>query len=397
MAVRNSVRSAPVITILSGIAPTTRGGTGRLLRGLIQERHEKQLDVRFVFVGNRANIAGSLVKNQPFALTREVARHYLRRASRAWLLRDRTFVEAPRLLVLHPQEIGVRWLDKLIEHRCTLGLKTEIFLLDASFFCVRSYNHLTNEYAPCLRCLHEGPSAALAIGCKPFPISDQWAFSFIHNLRERATLRQLVFWTQTAGYITLLQAFAGEHIDARVAGLWTDDFEGLEADVPRAEPLADIVYHGTWHEAKGGPWALRLAAALPERRFLFPCRRPTGHAAPANIVFRPMTWDQGLAGQVRSTPLCVVPSLWTAPIEAALVKSIAHAPATATFAPPQSFAASLPAGLVLALPESPNAAAETLRKHSRWEVNAAMRRAWVGDFVAENRGLLERLVRASVS
>ena len=301
------------------------------------------------------------------------------------------------MLVLHPQEIGTRWLTELIRRRSLRGLQTELFVLDASFFCVRSYNHVPGENGPCRRCLDEGPEAARRFGCRPFPIRDQWASSFIDTLRRQAHLGQVVFWTQTAGHAELVRQYAGSGARVRPVGLWTDDFDDLQTPPPEAVPLADVVYHGSWLDAKGAAWAVRLAELLPERRFLFPCPRPRGTVVPTNAVFMPMTWDTGLAGQVRCTPLTLVPSLWTAPIEAALVKSIAHAPATAVLSFPGSFAATLPAGLVLELPPVPREAAEVLRSHNAWTVDSQLRQAWIRGFIVGNRGLLQKLIEASPS
>lgn len=380
--------------VLSGIAATTRGGTGRLLLGLLEEQQAKSLGVRFVFVGNRANVARSLLLRDPIGVGREAIRHYWRRASRYWLLRQSEFVEAPRLVVLHPQEIGTRWLDELIARRARGGRITELFVLDASFFCIRSYNHVAGESTPCLRCLRDGPAEAARLGCQPFPIRDLWATTFVRRMRDHARRGTVAFWTQTAGYRDLLEEFAGPGVKVGVAGLWTDDFCGLESPFPAVSPIADIVYHGSWHEAKGAPWALQMAVAMPERTFLFPCRKPAAVATPANVTFRPLSWDTGLGEQVQASPLCLVPSLWTAPIEGALVKSIAHAPATAVVADSHGFVGELPDGLVLGLPSDVAAAAERLRNHWPWRVDRVVRDAWVRSFMASNSGLLERLVRS---
>lgn len=378
--------------VLSGIAATTRGGTGRLLLGLLEEQQAKKLDVQFVFVGNRANVARSLLLRDPVGLGREAIRHYWLRASRHWLLRQREFVEAPRLVILHPQEIGTRWLDGLITRRSGRGRITEVFVLDASFFCIRSYNHVAGENTPCMRCLSDGPAEAARLGCRSFPIRDRWATTFVMRMRDHARRGTVAFWTQTAGYRDLLEEFAGPGVKVGVAGLWTDDFCGLESSFPTVSPIADIVYHGSWHEAKGASWALKLAEAMPERTFLFPCRPPAAESLPPNAVFRRMSWDTGLAEQVQASPLCLVPSLWTAPIEGALVKSIAHAPATAVVADSHGFVGELPDGLVLGLPSDVAAAAERLRKHWPWRGNRVVRDAWVRSFTASNSGLLERLV-----
>jgi hypothetical protein len=383
------------LIVLSGIAATNRGGTGRLLLGLIEEQRAKNLDVQFVFVGNRAIVARSLLLRNPVGLGQEVVRHYWRRASRHWLLRTREFVETPRLLVLHPQEIGTRWLDAVITRRAGLGKITELFVLDASFFCVRSYNHIPGENAPCLRCLHHGPSEAARHGCRAFPIRDPWASTFVSRMRQHALRGSVAFWAQTEGYRTLLKEFAGEGAKVRVAGLWTDDFDDLESSFPTVPPIADIVYHGSWHEAKGARWALSLATAMPDRTFLFPCRKPGAAESPPNVVFRNLSWDNGLAEQVQASPLCLVPSLWTTTIEGALVKSIAHAPATAVVSSSFAFSQELPDGLVLRLPADIGDAATMLRAHVGWQPSAALRTGWLKSFASRNTGILETLAHTA--
>jgi hypothetical protein len=383
------------LIVLSGIAATNRGGTGRLLLGLIEEQRAKNLDVQFVFVGNRANVARSLLLRNPVGLGQEVVRHYWRRASRHWLLRSRKLVETPRLVVLHPQEIGTRWLDAVITRRARLGRITELFVLDASFFCVRSYNHMPGENAPCLRCLESGPSEAARHGCCAFPIRDPWASTFVKRIRQHALRGSVAFWVQTQGYRTLLTEFAGQGAKVRVAGLWTDDFDDLEKSSPTVPPIADIVYHGSWHEAKGARWALSLAAAMPDRTFLFPCHKPAATEPPPNALFRNLSWDNGLAEQVQASSLCLVPSLWTATIEGALVKSIAHAPATAVVASSFAFSEELPDGLVLRLPADIGDAATMLRTHAGWQPSAALRTTWLKSFASRNTGILETLAHTA--
>ena len=381
--------------LLSGIAATTRGGTGRLLLGLMEEQQAKGLEARFVFVGNRANVARSLMLRDPLVAGKQVAIHYWRRASRHWLIQQRSFVESPRLLVIHPQEIGVRWLDRLIVRRAGKGLVTEVFVLDASFFCIRSYNHLAGEAAPCLLCLRGGPSEAERHHCRPFPIRDPWAMTFVCRLRDHARSGRVAFWTQTEAYRDLIEQFAGRPVKARVAGMWTDDFNDLKARFPDVPAIADVVYHGSWHDAKGANWALSLARAMPERIFLFPCRKPVAVVAPANAIFRAMSWDNGLAEQVQAVPLCLVPSLWTAPIEGALVKSIAHSPATAVVAAPFTFQEELPNGLVLRLPADVSQAAGVLRQNESWRSDSALRESWIKSFTVANGNILEKLVGTS--
>lgn len=383
--------------ILSGIAASRRDGTGRFLRELVRERDAKELDVRFVFLGNRANILRSRLLRNPLAFGWQVLRHHGRRLLRHMLARQTAVIRAPRVLVIHPQEMGMRWLDDLISRRGRAGMVTELFVLDASFFCIRSYNHLDGEAGACLLCLRDGPAEAERHHCRPFPIRDPWATTFVCRLRDHARSGRVAFWAQTDGYRKLIEQFAGGRVKARVAGLWTDDFNDLGVRFSDVAPVADVVYHGSWHDAKGATWALSLARAMPERTFLFPCRKPSDVAAPANAVFRAMSWDNGLAEQVQAVPLCLVPSLWTAPIEGALVKSIAHAPATAVVAEPFTFQEHLPDGLVMRLPADVNLAAAMLRQNESWRPDSALRDSWIKSFTAANVNILEKLMETSFS
>jgi hypothetical protein len=87
-----------------------------------------------------------------------------------------------------------------------------------------------------------------------------------------------------------------------------------------------------------------------------------------------------------------VPSLWTAPIEGALVKSIAHAPATAVVSAPYAFGEELPDGLVLRLPADVGEAASVLRRDRSWSVDTDLRASWVRSFKMANSNLLERIL-----
>lgn len=270
---------------LSGIAPTNRGGSGRLRLGLIAEQRAKNLNVQFIFGGNRANFARSLLLRNPVGLGQEMVRHYWRRASRHWLLQTRNLVGTLRLMVLHPQEIGTRWLDAVITRRARLGMITELFVLNPSFFCIRAYNDMPCENARCLRFLHRGPSEPARHGCRAFPIRDPWASTFGSRIRQHAHRGSVAFWAQTEDYRTLLTEFAGTGVKVRVAGLWTDHFDGLENSWPTVSPIANIGYHGSWHEAKGAQLVLSLATAMPDRSFLFPCRKLGSVDSPPNVCF----------------------------------------------------------------------------------------------------------------
>jgi hypothetical protein len=96
-----------------------------------------------------------------------------------------------------------------------------------------------------------------------------------------------------------------------------------------------------------------------------------------------MTWNSGLARAVADAAVVAVPSLWSAPVESALVKSLVTARAVAVADNPTAFASEIPEDVVLHLPVEPDAAAHRLRSAvgGGWHPN----RGSIDDFVAQLR------------
>jgi len=106
-----------------------------------------------------------------------------------------------------------------------------------------------------------------------------------------------------------------------------------------------------------------------------------------------MTWETGLAKEVKKAKLVLVPSLWSAPIEGALLKSIIFGRSVAVVDEPTAFASRLPDELVLRLPSDVGQAADKLIEsvESGWRPEAELRREWISEFYKQNKGLLNRL------
>jgi len=70
------------------------------------------------------------------------------------------------LVLIHPQTSD----SKELSRSSKKGKKpTWLYLMDSSFFCVRSYNHVPGERKACLRCLTGRWDNLIAHRCKPFP------------------------------------------------------------------------------------------------------------------------------------------------------------------------------------------------------------------------------------
>jgi hypothetical protein len=270
-----------------------------------------------------------------------------------------------RLTLLHPQMLGFDRTLALLRGR---RVRAELLLLDSSFFCVRSYNHLPGERAPCLRCLGGRTEEGVALGCRPYPVDAPAAWRYIRELRElvRSGAVEVVAQTDTQAELARMHFDVAER--PRVVGIWTDDLEAkLGAGDRSAEGRGqrdrrwDIVFHGDDREAKGAGWFLEVAKQIPEFRFLFPYSWQHPGAPPSNCEYRAMSWDTGLREAVEDSACTAVPSLWSAPIEGALVKSLVSAPLVAVVDNETAYQSELPERVLLRLPQEPAAAARALR------------------------------------
>ena len=159
-----------------------------------------------------------------------------------------------------------------------------------------------------------------------------------------------------------------------------------------------VVFHGMSVAAKGATWAIEVARHAPQLTFVFPFKSRQLKLAsaefPPNVRFEPQTWETGLADQVSAAAIVLVPSLWSATMEVALLKSIVAARAVAVVDEPTAYSSELPAGLVLRLPADPCQAAQqlTAAATSRWSPDPQLRADWISQLECANRNLLSRLI-----
>ena len=380
--------------ILSGMKPDGTG-VGRLMACLVGEAAARpQSDVRILCRPSW---------KRPIDLLRhgrigESLRVW--RGEREWqrLLSNPDVRNADPLLLIQPQTLGVNWCEKLLASR---RLPTWLYLMDSSFFCVKSYNHIAGEHSACTRCLGGRWQWAANLGCQPWPILDAATARFVEQLREWMIAGHVRCLVQNERQAELIQAHCGGRATTRVIGLWTSD---LDASALRpARPAKDterpmIVFHGVSIAAKGAHWALEVARHCPQLTFLFPFKsrqlKLASGELPPNARFESITWETGLADEVVAASVVLVPSLWSATMEGALLKSIIAARAVAVVDEPTAYSSELPAGLVLRLAGDPCQAARQLNEAAtnRWAPDPSLRAAWTSQLARNNEHLLDRLI-----
>ena len=269
------------------------------------------------------------------------------------------------VVFIHPQAAGFNRLVRLARNN-----DVYFYVMDNSFFCIRSYNIDPLTESECLRCLR-APDAALA-QCQPFPfaLGRSKNIDLLNRLQKVAP--KIRFLAQNAGQADLIRRHFGLDVKIDLVGLDTQELKGdsnfSHIPVFQGEKW-DGVYHGAVHLAKGIRFFIELAANLPEYSFLVPankkdCEIVLGQSIGlTNITFRLCTWETGLKEAVQNSKIVFNPSLWSAPIEGALIKSMYFGNLIATVATEFGYEreASENCERVIRLPRDPLYAAEVVR------------------------------------
>lgn len=389
-----------VVIIASGIMPGP-SGVGRVLAGLIAERDRFSMDdVRFLTGGSGAGLGKAIRAHSMSAALSAGGSTMVGYTS---LVRGLGLPELTDsnhdLVLIHPQSLSRAWIRAVARRR---DAPITIYLMDNSFFCVRSYNHIPGEDSPCMRCLGGQFFRAREKGCRPYPPLSFGLAGLLNDLVAWVALGKIRFLAQTDAQATLLRQHFGDEVRVRVVGLWTSDFPAA-SEVPPAPTRGrggfDVVFHGSADAAKGSLWALDVAERLPGHTFLFPMRSPgaRGGTHPRNVTFRQMSWESGLDRAVRDAALVINPSLWSAPIEGALVKSILYGRRAAVVDIRSSWASELPDGLILRMPSQRASAAAGIADYLErpQPVGRQQKTDWYSRFAQSNELPLSRVMAAT--
>lgn len=379
-------KASEAFVVISGV-PAGNSGTGQLVAYL------KSRGLRFIDPGHRLDKADDRSIFRELVFWLKEGPRWLLFFFRLWMLKR----AGKKVLLLHPQDVGFSATLRIIK---VMRGNCWIYLLDSSFFCIRSYNYMPTEMSACVRCLSDTTqNAAKVYGCAPFPRQTFSALSFVRKLEQLARAGKVRFLAQNKHQASLAEQQFGRQVP--VVGLWTAELErsliaetAAAAEPTRAETRWDIVFHGNDILAKGSRWALAVAHHAPELTFLFPFDRPSDIGAiPENCDFVKMNWITGLKDAVCRCKVALSPSLWSAPIEGALIKNIKFAPVTAAAKNSTSFSAEVPEDVVLHLSDQPEEAARQLVEilSSEKIVETESKAKWLTFFVSQNRNFIENI------
>jgi hypothetical protein len=312
--------------LVSGI-PVSDSGVGRLMKKMAPDAKEKGYEL--ITSPLLGSVKETLKKHQYSQILLEIVHRIF---GRLFFDLKLILIKNSAVLFIHPQISGFKNLFRLIKNN-----RVYIYVMDNGFFCVRSYNLNPYDRLECLRCL--GDPENILTDCQPYPAAypKQENTLFLKHLMELS--KKVIFLAQNQKQKKLLTTHFGNDIDCIVVGLNTGEIPFLEESemgIVDEDLKFDIVYHGANHLSKGIAYVIELAQQLKEFSFFVPenkesCEITLGRSIECeNISFRACRWESGLKSAVSQARLVINPSLWSASIEGALLKSIFYGNKVAT-------------------------------------------------------------------
>jgi hypothetical protein len=296
--------------LISGVAPG-KGGVGGLLKSL--DSRKNGFNYRSVYVRNPITSISYLLKNKKILtfsseltlwLCSLIVAHL-----RMLLMRNKT------VILIYPQYFNGYVLASLVKNN-----NVALYVMDNSFFCIKSYNYLDGE--ECVKCLFNADE--IDESCTPFPklSSKKGAIKKIETIGSVS--EAIYFLAQNNQQFNLLRKSFGSNLRGAVVGMDTGEFHNQP--VRSLRQGYDIVYHGSADDAKGIMYVLKLAENLKQYTFLIPISENSIklEVELSNVHFKECGWLSGLKEFTMTARLVLCPSIWSAPIESALLKSIAY-------------------------------------------------------------------------
>lgn len=368
--------------LVSGIAPAN-SGVGRLMKVLVP----RALALNYTTIYRRDIVSLRRMLSQRAFLS-AIVEIVARAVDNLAFSFSLSKITNSNILLLHPQTVGFQKLFKLAERN-----NIYLYVMDNSFFCLRSYNNNPVTQSECFKCIGNPRNAYIECDAYPVRYSREDSIVILQKLLNIG--KRINFLAQNEKQKELLQLHFGSEINCTVVGLNTNEvMQCFHESIEKIQVASyDLVYHGAVHIAKGIDYFVELATHLPDCSCFIPDSRQTvertiGRQITAtNIVFGQCTWESGLKEIVASARLVVNPSLWSAPIEGALLKSLACNANVAVVKTNYGFAHEIAREAnILTLPLDPNIASKMVEKFLV-DRNEIQRNAnvWITAFVSANK------------
>lgn len=391
--------------IICGFPPSD-GGVGRLMRYLVKQNHENFCIIYPTVFYPKIGLRTLLKRKLYLQFLKQFLKDRYSKIVNKLIFNMRIRrLKSKNIILIHPQTIGLKNVIKLIKNNNFF-----LYIMDCSFFCVKSYNHIEESFNPCLLCLGGNYEFVKKNKCKPFPVKYRLNenINFLNKLM--ALSKDIKFIVQTSSHAELVKRHFGNEVKVYNVGVFSDDFmdtinKHRNIKETNSKFYVDFVYHGAAIEAKGLLYVINIASKLKQHSFLIPapydlCKKILGNKLEEkdakNILFEGIRWESGLKEYVISSKVILCPSLWSAPIEAALIKSFIFNGVVASVPSKYSFVSDLPKNIYCKLNNSDlnetiNVLMELIDNN---KLKSNLRREsqkWVNAYLNENKSMVKKL------
>lgn len=291
-------------------------------------------------------------------------------------------LRSKKIIIIHPQTIGWRLTLHLIKKN-----KVTWYLIDNSFFCIRSYNFRKSK-GECIDCI--GNVNNCSEECVPFPVKISKKTNLV-ILNEIFKYKDSIqFYCQNASQERLLKLHFGENVKSKVLGMNTGEVDSnISKDVvPKNLIHFKIVYHGSLVASKGIKYFIELSKYLPNCKFYIPYEKSEVENALGqtiisdNLIFIGCSWESGLKDLVVNSFITICPSLWSSCVEGAVLKSLKYSRNVAMVSTQFGFVNDLPNDIILKLDLNPKTAAEQiLDSYTKKESRKIESEVWLKTYI----------------
>lgn len=211
------------------------------------------------------------------------------------------------LVIYHPQTISFSLSNSLI----LASKKVNYIVLDASIFCLKSYNHrLSNVCEKCIELFDPHDD------CSFFPRKSSKVAYLNHRNILSANTNKIHFVVQTEGYVNILKKMFNNNVSVSIKKMFFSQLKQIK--FIEREKKYDFAFHGNLLDAKGFKYVRALALNLNDKSFFIPGK----HDNYQNICYQNVNWNNGLKNILESSKIILCPSLWSASLEAAILKTM---------------------------------------------------------------------------
>lgn len=352
---------------ISGLGPG-EAGASRLVSMLSITAREKGWKVLYPY--KHKSLTKLYEKKAFYPLVKEILKRIVFRP--IFVLKILT-IRNSNVILLHPQTLGINHFIRLVEKNHDVRQ----YVLDNSFFCIESYNFLDGH--ECTLCLNDLDRCDEK--CKSFPIRYKKEKNIILLRKYMELSSKVSFFTQNKFQEKLVRSHFGENNQVTTIGMFTGEVRESEY---KEDTGNYILYHGSESESKGILYFIELAKYLKEYEFVIPHIKHTSYPTLPNITYTPCGWESGLKNLVQNAALVINPSLWSAPIEGALLKSMAFNKKVAVVKTMYGFVNEIPDHLLLKLDNNNISIDATQIKDYINEKNI-LQDDWLSNFLRESR------------